>query len=73
MRGKGRQGLYANKKTTSSIGQQLEARAVDDTSEVEPPSLFAQKRMQTWWRSRNISMLLTTIGVPNERFFSVYF
>ena len=39
------------------------------TSEAERQFLFAQKHMQTWKRSRNIALLLTTSGVPDERFF----
>ena len=63
----------ASNDVSYSFSQEVEVVAADDTTEVERQFLFAQKRMQTWWRSRNISMLLTTIGVPNERFFSVYF
>ncbi len=63
----------ASNDVSYSFSQEVEVRAADDTSEVERQFLFAQKHMQTWRSSRNIAMLPSTTGVPNERFFSVYF
>ena len=63
----------ASNDVSYSFGQEVEVRAANDTSELERQFLFAQKRMQTWWRRRNIALQLTTEGVPDERFFSVYF
>ena len=63
----------ASNDVSYSFSQEVGVRAANNTSEVERQFLFAQKHMQTWKRSRNIALLLTTTGVPNERFFSGYF